>query len=71
VPLLTVPTQDDLVIDWRAAERFHGRAARGRKALCCIDDAGYVLPLDNGWQRSVQEITQFIKPAPARLSQGP
>jgi esterase/lipase len=69
VPLLTVLTKDDLVIDWRAAERFHRRAASGRKKLCFIDDAGHVLPFDNGWQRIVQEITQFVRSTSTRLSQ--
>jgi carboxylesterase len=64
VPLMTALGRHDEVIDPDAAERFHRDSASPVKVRLDLEDAGHMLPLDNGWERLADEIALFFRSLP-------
>lgn len=59
VPLMMCLSKDDKVVDWQAAQQFYEDAASSTKEIYFVDDAGHVLPIDNGWKDMTLEIAKF------------
>jgi carboxylesterase len=60
-PLLMVLSRNDMVVDNGAAERFYQECPAVMKKLRYTDQAGHVLPIDQGWEGLVDEIGTFIR----------
>ncbi len=58
-PLMMVLTKDDVVIDWQQAERFYKEAPIKKKEILFLEDSGHAIPLDYGWEQSVEAIDKF------------
>ena len=58
-PLLMVLSKDDIVIDWQAAERYYDLVPVKQKQLMFLKDSGHAIPIDYGWQETVDAIDQF------------
>jgi hypothetical protein len=48
-------------VDNHAAERFFNDCAAQLKRLLYVEDAGHMLPLDQGWEKLVGEAAHFFK----------
>jgi len=58
-PLLMVLSDQDIVIDWRAAKRYFSEVPVTEKQLLMLKDSGHAIPIDYGWQESVEAIAAF------------
>jgi carboxylesterase len=72
IPVLMILARHDLVVDNRAAERFFHDCAARPKRLLYVENAGHLLPLDQGWEALVDETARFFReevgePAGVRL----
>lgn len=70
LPLLVVVTRDDLIVDWRAAQRFYDAATSAEKRIEFVNDAGHLLPFDNGWEQIVTWIDQLAHSSSVHGSDG-
>ena len=61
VPLLMILARHDLVVDNAAAERFFQDCAARPKRLLYVENAGHVLPLDQGWEALGDEAARFFR----------
>ncbi len=61
VPLLMILARHDRIVDNRAAERFFNACAAKPKRLLYIENAGHMLPIDQGWEKLVVETAKFFK----------
>jgi carboxylesterase len=61
IPLLMILARHDRIVDNRAAERFFNDCAAQPKRLQYVEDAGHMLPLDQGWEKSVEEAARFYR----------
>lgn len=61
MPLMTVVSPHDRVIDRDAAERFHAEAGSAVKILRLASDAGHALPRDHGWEERTDAIAEFAR----------
>jgi esterase/lipase len=60
-PLLMVLSQDDQIVDWRAAQEFYEQASSLRKKLVLVKDARHAIPVDYGWENVTREIADFVR----------
>ena len=60
-PLLMVLSDQDIVIDWQAAERYFREVPVDQKQLLFLKDSGHAIPIDFGWQETVAAIEAFDK----------
>jgi carboxylesterase len=60
-PLLMVLARHDQIVDNQAAEKFFNDCAAQPKRLQYVEDAGHMLPLDQGWEKLVDEAARFFK----------
>ena len=60
IPLLMVLARHDLVVDNAASERFFNDCAAQPKRLVYVENAGHMLPIDQGWEKLVDETAQFF-----------
>ncbi len=60
IPLLMVLARHDLVVDNAASERFFNDCAAQPKQLVYVENAGHMLPIDQGWEKLVDETAQFF-----------
>jgi esterase/lipase len=51
----------DRIVDNRAAERFFNDCPAQPKRLMYVENAGHMLPLDQGWEKLVDEAAQFYR----------
>jgi carboxylesterase len=61
IPVLMILARHDLVVDNRASERFFHDCAAQPKRLLYVENAGHVLPLDQGWEALVDEAARFFR----------
>ena len=62
IPLLMILARHDNIVDNHAAEKFFNEcAAQPKRRLVYVENAGHMLPLDQGWQMLVDEAAQFFK----------
>jgi carboxylesterase len=61
IPLLMILARHDQIVDNHAAERFFNDCAAQPKRLLYVEDAGHMLPLDQGWEKLVDEAAHFFK----------
>ena len=61
VPLLMVLARHDLVVDNAASERFFNDCASRPKRLLIVENAGHMLPIDQGWEKLVDETARFFR----------
>jgi len=61
IPVLMILSRHDLVVDNRASERFFHDCAARPKRLLYVENAGHVLPLDQGWKALVDEAARFFR----------
>jgi carboxylesterase len=64
VPLLMVLAPEDPVINNRAAEWFFGECPAMPKRLVHLQEGGHVIPLDRGWETTVEEVVTFVRELP-------
>lgn len=64
LPLMTIISERDCVIDSRAAVQFMEQCVSPRKKLRVVRHAGHVIPLEPGWDDLAEDIAGFIN-APA------
>ena len=55
------PGRHDRIVDNRAAERFFNDCPAQPKRLMYVENAGHMLPLDQGWEKLVNEAAGFFK----------
>ena len=60
-PLLMILARHDRIVDNRAAERFFNDCSAQPKRLMYVEKAGHMLPLDQGWEKLVDEAAGFFK----------
>jgi len=60
-PMMMVLSKEDKIIDWQAAKRFYDGAKSNEKSLHFMEDAGHVIPIDNGWREVTIETIEFIR----------
>jgi carboxylesterase len=61
IPLLMILARHDQVVDNAAAERFFHDCASQPKRLVYVEDAGHMLPIDQGWDKLVEAAGQFFR----------
>jgi esterase/lipase len=70
IPLLMILARHDLIVDNRTAESFFNACAARPKRLLYVENSGHMLPLDQGWEKLVDEAARFFRedavPLPTR-----
>jgi carboxylesterase len=61
IPLLMILARHDQVVDNAAAERFFSDCIAQPKRLLYVENAGHMLPIDQGWEKLVDEAARFFK----------
>jgi carboxylesterase len=61
IPLLMILARHDRVVDNRAAERFFNDCQSHPKQIVYVEKAGHMLPLDQGWEKLVDEAAGFFQ----------
>ena len=61
LPLLMILSDDDMIVDSEAAERFYKRVGAADKKLVTVEGSGHVVPLDHAWEATVDIIDQYIQ----------
>jgi carboxylesterase len=61
LPFLMFLSEADLVIDSEAARDYYQESSSDLKQIVYLEDAGHVLPLDNGWEDICRHIGEFIQ----------
>ena len=51
----------DRIVDNRAAERFFNDCSAQPKRLLYVENAGHMLPIDQGWEKLVDEAARFFR----------
>ena len=59
--MMMVLSDEDKVIDWRAAQAFFEAADSPQKQLILADDTGHAIPLDHGWRELTLNIAAWLK----------
>jgi carboxylesterase len=59
LPMLMVLSPDDRIVDSEAARAYYVASGSGRKELIWIEDAGHMIPIDNGWDDVARAIAKF------------
>jgi carboxylesterase len=60
VPVLMVLSREDKVTDYQAAEALYEASTAELKEIHFVEDAGHLIPLDNGWEGVVDRIAVFV-----------
>ena len=50
LPMLTILSPNDDIIDSEAARVYHEASSSLRKELLWMEDAGHMIPIDTGWE---------------------
>jgi carboxylesterase len=60
LPMLMVLSRDDRIVDSEAAHAYYVASSSARKELLWMEDAGHMIPIDNGWDEVAAAIAEFV-----------